>query len=66
MKDGKFEVGDLVYLKSGSQKMVVNDTTSFTARDEVGVMWMHFDTQTLRDGVIPAAALELAADKGSR
>ena len=69
MKDGIFEIGDVVYLKSGSQKLVV--TQLYTEDDgylpnTVGVTWMVYESQIMREYQLPSAALELASDKGSR
>lgn len=69
MKDGKFEPGDLVYLKSGSQKMTVlrilgEDDGYYDNTVVTG--WMVYETATMREHEFPSEALELAADKGNR
>lgn len=45
--------GDVVALKSGSQKMVVVEVKDGAA----GVVWSDFDSKTMRDALIPTVAL---------
>lgn len=48
-----FRVGDAVYLKSGSQKMTVENV----AGDNISVVWMAYDTHIMQRDILPSAVL---------
>lgn len=58
MLNGKFEVGDIVYLKSGSPKMTVTDVSDTTQK--VMVAWVIFHTSEMRVAAVSPGALKLA------
>jgi uncharacterized protein YodC (DUF2158 family) len=60
MTDGKFEMGDVVYLKSGSPKMTV---TCVIANTAVRCVWVVFGTGELKSADLPHDALKLAQEK---
>lgn len=47
-------VGDTVYLKSGSQRMVIEEITDGVAK----VVWMIFDAAEIRRDAFPVAVLK--------
>lgn len=64
MKDGQYEVGDIVHLKSGSARLTVvgvhqNDFRQVT---ELDLTWMYYETQELRQARLPADAVRPADD----
>ncbi len=52
----KFEVGDIVRLKSGGPEMTVTRTDN-TMSDDIGAMW--FDKSSLMKGWFPMDAIEV-------
>lgn len=57
--DKRLEIGDTVYLTSGSQRLTVTHVYD----DKVEVTWMHYDTQTLHKATLPSAALDLVSKR---
>lgn len=61
--DKKLEIGDTVYLVSGSQRLTVTHVHEGAADDKVDVTWMHYETQEMRAATLPSAALELVSKR---
>lgn len=60
MEDGRFQIGDVVYLKSGSPRMTV---TTVIANTSVRVAWVVYNTGELQTADLPHTALRLAEEK---
>lgn len=62
MKDGQYELGDIVYLKSGSAKLTVVGVhqNEFREVTELDLAWMYYETQELRQARLPASAVRSA------
>lgn len=60
MEDGRFQAGDVVYLKSGSPRMTV---TTVVANSAVRVVWVVYNTGELQTADLPHDALRLAEEK---
>lgn len=53
MSENTYNPGDLVWLKSGSPRMVI---VSIEA-DQASVVWCHYDTGTMHSATVPFVAL---------
>lgn len=62
MRDGQYEVGDIVYLKSGSARLTVVGLHEDEFRQvvELDLAWMYYETQELRQARLPASAVRIA------
>lgn len=49
-----FKPGDIVHLKSGSSRFTIGEVEGGDCR----CFWVEYNTQELRQGIIPAACLE--------
>ena len=55
-----FQIGDVVYLKSGSPRMTV--VSMHPDNPDITVAWVVYGTGELKHAVLPVLALKLATD----
>lgn len=55
----KVEVGDVVYLRSGSERMTVVAVRTTSERPYADVMWSEYNSKQLRKAIFPVIALDV-------